>query len=284
LRLPPLYWRMTDSRTDGGSTDEATSLDVGGDDPAAATVADIDLDADLSGRTALVTGSARRVGRAFLLALAAAGADVAVHYHTSADAAAATAADAREFGVEATTVQGDVTDPESVDALFDAVEAELGGVDVLVNNVGDFDDRHWREIEWSAWTRVVETTFYGTVLCARRALDGMEDRGYGRIVNVSFADVPNHAPPVNFPYFVGKTGVAMFTRMLAYDTRNAGVTVNAVAPFAVENTEAGVSAFPRDRPASFADVVRPALFFCSDGADYLSGETIAVDGGRLPEA
>jgi Dehydrogenases with different specificities (related to short-chain alcohol dehydrogenases) len=118
---------MADPRTDGGSTDGAAPLDVGGDDPAAATVADIDLDVDLSGRTALVTGSARRVGRAFLLALAAAGADVAVHYHTSADAAAATAADAREFGVEATTVQGDVTDPESVDALFDAAEPTSAG-------------------------------------------------------------------------------------------------------------------------------------------------------------
>jgi len=79
---------------------------------------------------------------------------------------------------------------------------------------------------------------------------------------------------VNFPYFVAKTGVLMFTR---------GITVNAVSPFAVENTEAGVESFPRGRPASFADVAAPLRFFLSDAAAYVSGQNVAVDGGRLPE-
>ncbi|WP_299232823.1 SDR family NAD(P)-dependent oxidoreductase [Natronomonas sp.] len=240
---------------------------------------------DLEGRTALVTGSAKRVGRELLLSIAECGADVAVHYHTSDAAAAETAEAAREHGVEATTVQGDVTDPESVDALFGAVESELGGVDVLVNNVGDFDARHWADIEWASWRNVVETTFYGTVLCSRRALAGMAERGWGRIVNIGFADSDRmHAAPVNFPYFVAKTGVLMFTRMLAADTADAGITVNAVSPFAVENTEAGVEEFPRGRPAAFEDVAAPLRFFLSDAAAYVSGENVAVDGGRLPES
>ncbi len=239
---------------------------------------------DLDGRTALVTGSARRVGRELLLRIADCGADVAVHYNGSAEAAAATAAEARERGVEATTVQGDVTDPESVDALFDAAEAELGTVDVLVNNVGDFDARHWEDIEWSAWRNVVESTFYGTVLCSRRALPGMRENGWGRIVNIGFADSDRmHAHPVNFPYFVAKTGVLMFTRMLAADTQDDGVTVNAVSPFAVENTVSDVSGYPRGRPASFDDLAAPLLFFLSEAASYISGENVAVDGGRLPE-
>jgi len=244
----------------------------------------MDWSPDLSGRTALVTGSATRVGSALLLRLAACGADVAVHYRTSDEAAAATAADARERGVEATTVQGDVTDPDAVDALFDDAEDALGTVDLLVNNVGDFDPRHWEAIEWSAWRDVVESTFYGTVLCSRRALPGMREQSWGRIVNIGFADCDRrHAHPVNFPYFVAKTGVLLFTRMLAADTQDDGITVNAVSPFAVENTVSDVSTLPRGRAAEFDDVAAPLLFFCSDHAGYVSGQNVAVDGGRLPE-
>ncbi|MFB6256596.1 MAG: SDR family NAD(P)-dependent oxidoreductase [Haloplanus sp.] len=216
---------------------------------------------DLGGRTALVTGSATRVGRELLLRIAACGADVAVHYRTSEAAATATAEEAREHGVAATTVQGDVTDPDEVDAMFDAVESELGAVEVLVNNVGNFDARHWADIEWAAWRDVVESTFYGTVADS--------DRGV--------------AHPVNFPYFVAKTGVLMFTRMLAADTQDDGITVNAVSPFAVENTVSDVSSFPRGRPASFDDVAAPLLFFLDESAAYISGQNVAVDGGRLAE-
>ena len=244
----------------------------------------MDLAPDLDGRAALVTGSATRVGRELLLTLAACGADVAVHYRTSDEAAEATAAEAREYGVDATTVSGDVTDPDAVDALFDDAEAALGTVDVLVNNVGNFDPRHWSEIEWPAWRDAVESTFYGTVLCSRRALDGMREQGWGRIVNIGFADSDRmHAHPVNFPYFVGKTGVIMFTRMLAADTQDDGITVNAVSPFAVENTVSDVSSFPRGRAASFEEVAAPLLFFLGEHAAYVSGENVAVDGGRLPE-
>jgi len=231
-----------------------------------------------------VTGSAKRVGRELLLTIAACGADVAVHYRSSADAAEETAARAREYGVEATTVQGDITDPDDVDVMFDSAEAALGTVDILVNNVGNFDARHWEDIEWSAWCDTVESTFYGTVLCARRALDGMRDAGWGRIVNIGFADCDRrHAHPVNFPYFVGKTGVLLFTRMLAGDTQDDGITVNAVSPFAVENTVSDVSAYPRGRAASFADVAAPILFFLGEDAGYISGQNVAVDGGRLAE-
>ena len=144
-------------------------------------------DADLAGRVALVTGSASGLGRGLALALADAGADVAVHYHSSDAEAATTAADAEAFGVSSTTVQGDVTDPESVDAMFESVEADLGGVDVLVNNVGDFDPRHWEEIGLEDWNRVISTNLTGTMLCSRRALPAMRQQEWGRIVNVGYA-------------------------------------------------------------------------------------------------
>lgn len=239
---------------------------------------------DLSGKTALVTGSAKRVGRELLLRIADCGADVVVHYNESEAEAETTADAAREHGVSVMTVEGDITEPKSVNSMFQTIESKLGSVDILVNNVGDFDARHWTEIEWDSWRNVVETTFYGTVLCSRRALPGMRKAKWGRIVNIGFADSDRmHAHPVNFPYFVAKTGVLMFTRMAASDTQDDSITVNAVSPFAVENTVSDVSTYPRGRAAAFDDVAAPVLFFLSDTASYISGENVAVDGGRLPE-
>jgi len=147
---------------------------------------------DLSGRTALVTGSAKGIGRELLLAIADCGADVAVNYRSSADDAAAVADRAREAGVEATTVQGDVTDPDSVDGMFAAVEDELGTVDVAVNNVGAFAPEHWAEMDLDTWNLVLDTNLTGTYLCSKRALDGMRDQG-GAASSTSATPPPNRA-------------------------------------------------------------------------------------------
>ncbi|MFB6107012.1 MAG: SDR family NAD(P)-dependent oxidoreductase [Halobacteriaceae archaeon] len=243
------------------------------------------LTPDLSGRTALVTGAAGGLGRALCLAVAARGASVAVHYHTSAEAAAATAADAREAGApRATTVQGDVTDADAVDAFFDDAEAALGRVDVLVNNVGDFAPAHWTDIDPETWRRVVETNFTGTYLCTRRALPAMREAGDGRVVNVGYASSEKGlVSPKNFPYFAAKAGVLMFTRMVAADTTDDGVTVNAVSPYVVENSDEFPDELPRGRPAAFEDVAQAVLFFLHPDSDYVSGENVEVDGGWLPE-
>ncbi|PCR91272.1 SDR family NAD(P)-dependent oxidoreductase [Natrinema ejinorense] len=239
----------------------------------------------LSDRTVLVTGSARGVGRELLLSTADCGARTAVHYHTSADAASEVAAEALERGAaDAMTIQGDVTDPEGVDGLFAGVEAELGSVDVLVNNVGDFAPARWDDIAFETWNRVLETNLNGTYLCSKRALPGMRERGYGRIVNVGYASSEQGlVSPKNFPYFVAKKGVLMFTRMLAADTQNDGITVNAISPYVVENSDEFPEELPRDRPASFEDLIAPLYFFLDPDSEYVSGENIEVDGGWLPE-
>ena len=245
----------------------------------------IDLNPDLSGRTALVTGSAHRVGREVLHRLAAAGADVAVHYRNSEAAAEETAAGARDHGVEAVTVQGDVTVPEDVDAMVTACEEALGPVDILVNGVGPFPRGNWDELSFGEWQQAIEGCLYGTYLCTQRVLPGMRDQGWGRVVNFGVADArDDHALPLNFPYFAAKKAVLMFTRAVAYDTQHDGVTVNAVSPYVVENSVVDTSELPRGRPASFDDVAAPILFFCSEAAGYLSGQNVAVDGGRLHEA
>jgi NAD(P)-dependent dehydrogenase (short-subunit alcohol dehydrogenase family) len=243
------------------------------------------LTTDLSGRVALVTGSATGIGRELALSLAEAGASVAVHYRTSAEAARATAAVAREASGSATTVQGDVTDPDDVDALFDAIEADLGAVEILVNNVGDFAPRHWAEIDFETWNRVLETNLNGTYLCSKRALPGMREAEWGRIVNVGYAGTDKALVyPKNFPYLVAKTGVVMFTRMLANDTRSDGITVNCVSPYVVENSEEFPDEAPRGRWATYADLRQVLFFFLDEDSEYVSGENVEVDGGWIPEA
>ena len=191
---------------------------------------------------------------------------------------------AREHDVEATTVQGDVTDPEAVDGLFSAVESALGSVDVLVNNVGAFAPTHWEEIDFETWNLVLETNLNGTYLCSKRALPGMRENGWGRIVNVGYASADRLlVAPKNFPYFVAKAGVIMFTRMLAADTQDTDITVNAISPYVVENSDVFPEDLPRDRPASFDDMSQAMLVFLEAGSGYLSGQNLAVDGGWRPE-
>lgn len=242
------------------------------------------IEPDLEGRTVLVTGSAKGLGRAFTLACADRGADVAVHFKTSESAAREVAESARERGAETTTVRGDVTDPDEVDALFGVVEADLGPVEILVNNVGMFAPRHWAEIDVETWRRVMETNVTGTYLCSRRALTGMRDRGYGRIVNVGYASSEKGmVNPKNAPYFMAKSSVLMFTRMLAADTAEDGITVNAVSPYVIENSDEFPEELPRGRPAAYEDVIQALFTFLEEGSGYISGTNLEVDGGWLPE-
>ena len=242
-------------------------------------------DLDLLGRVALVTGSAKGLGASLALACAEAGARVAVHYYTSDAEAAATAQEARERGAPgAIAVQGDVTDPDAVDALFDEIEAELGAVDVLVNNVGDFAPQHWEEIDFDTWTRVLETNLNGTYLCTKRALPAMREAEWGRVVNVGYAGSEKALThPKNLPYFIAKTGVIMFTRAVAADTTDDGITVNAVSPYVVESSDEFPDEAPRGRWAKFDDVRNAMTFFLTEEASYISGENIEIDGGWLPE-
>jgi NAD(P)-dependent dehydrogenase (short-subunit alcohol dehydrogenase family) len=239
---------------------------------------------DLTERVALVTGSAQGVGRELLLALAEDGADVAVHYRTSGEAAREVAERARETGVRATTVQADVTDPADVDDLFGTVEDDLGSVDVLVNNVGAFAPRHWEDIDYDTWRTVMTTNLDATYLCSRRALDPMREASFGRIVNVGYASsAKGLVSAKNFPYFVAKTGVLMFTRMLAADTQDTDITVNAISPYVVENSDEFPDELPRDRPASFEDMAQAMRFFLDGDSEYISGQNVEVSGGWLPE-
>jgi NAD(P)-dependent dehydrogenase (short-subunit alcohol dehydrogenase family) len=243
------------------------------------------IELDCSDWTVLVTGSARGVGREIALALAEQGATVPIQYNRSEAAAKEVAAEATERGAgSAMTVQADVTDPEEVDRLFETVEAEYGTVDVLVNNVGAFAPEHWESLSYETWQQVFATNVDATYLCSKRALPGMREQEFGRIVNVGYASSEKGLiNPKNAPYFMAKAGVLMFTRMLAGDTADDGITVNAVSPYVVENSDEFPDELPRGRPAAFEDLVQAVAFFLHPDSGYISGENVEVDGGWLPE-
>jgi len=243
------------------------------------------MEFDCSGRTVLVTGSARGVGRAISLALAERGASVAIHYNTSEEAAQEASEEATDRGApDVTTVQADVTDPDAVDELFATIETELGTVDVLVNNVGAFAPDHWESLTYETWRGVFETNVDATYLCSKRALPAMRKQEFGRIVNIGYASSEKGLiDPKNAPYFMAKAGVLMFTRMLAADTADDGITVNAVSPYVVENSDEFPAELPRGRPAAYEDLVQAVTFFLHPDSDYISGENVEVDGGWLPE-
>lgn len=246
---------------------------------------------DLTGRTALVTGSTRGIGRALAAGLARAGARVVVH---GRDLAAAEAV-ARELsalgGGGALAAAFDVTDAESVDAGFTAVEAELGGpLDILVNNAGIQRRAPIAEFSESDWDDLLATNLSGPFHCARRVAGGMAARGTGKIVQIGSVQ-SSLARPSIAPYGATKGGIVMLTQGLAADLSPRGVQVNTLAPgyFATELTQALVddadfSAWvagrtPAGRWGRVEELVGPLVFLCSDASAFVTGQTLYVDGG-----
>jgi len=240
---------------------------------------------NLRGRTALVTGAARRIGRAIAEDLAAAGAHVAIGHHTSVDEAEAVVAGIRARGGTAERFAADLGDPCAVEALAAAVAARLGPVDVLVNNASVF----YRtpidtlgEAEWDAIMTVNLKTPYLLSVTLGRA---MRARGAGKIVNL--ADIAADRPhPGYLPYNVSKAGIVALTRSLARELAPA-VQVNCVAPGPVleaidataESTAAVLRRTPLGRLGTAADVAA-AVRFLREGSDFVTGTTVVVDGGR----
>lgn len=242
----------------------------------------------LTGRTALVTGSTRGIGRRLAEGLSAAGATVIVH---GRDLEAARRA-AGEIGtgnpVHATAF--DVTDEAAVDAAIGAIEAEHGTPDVLVNNAGMQIRHPLTEFPVADWNALVSTNLTSAFLLAKRVAPGMIARGSGRIVNVGSVQSQLARPNIT-PYAATKGGIVMLTKGLCAELAPHGVTANAIAPgyFATELTQALVddaefSAWvagrtPAARWGDVADLVGPLVFLASEASAFVNGQVLYVDGG-----
>jgi NAD(P)-dependent dehydrogenase (short-subunit alcohol dehydrogenase family) len=234
---------------------------------------------------ALVTGSARRVGRAIALDLARAGFDLVVHHRTSTAEAAGVVLEAESMGVAATAVRADLSAPAEIAAMFAEVERLHGRLDVLVNSAAVFRRTPPATLDEEAFDFHVGVNLKAPYLCCIHAARLMRGPSPGRIVNV--ADVAAERPMRNYvPYCVSKAGLVMLTRSLAKALAPA-VLVNAVAPGTVlfredegEPDRARVIArIPRGRVGAPEDVAAAVRFLC-EGSEHVTGAVIPVDGGR----
>jgi NAD(P)-dependent dehydrogenase (short-subunit alcohol dehydrogenase family) len=244
----------------------------------------------LAGRVAVVTGAGQGIGRATALRLASDGAMVGA-LDLIGENAERTATEIRAAGGRAIALPCSVADATQIDRAMSQAERELGPVDIIANIAGIYG-RHMptRELPLDEWRRVLDVNITGTFLCCKRVLPGMIERRWGRIVNVASGHALSGRPNVA-PYSASKTAVIGFTKALALEVGRSGVTVNAVMPGVTdtamprENDPEGkrlpllAEQNPMGRIGRPEDIANAMAFLASDDASYITGQTIAVNGG-----
>jgi 3-oxoacyl-[acyl-carrier protein] reductase len=247
---------------------------------------------DLTGRRALVTGGGAGIGAAIARALGASGADVAVHYASSADGAAAIVDELTAAGRTAVAIQGDLTDSAQADAVVQQATEALGGLDILVNNAGHLVGRATvAEMTDEHWHQVLDVNLTSSFAVTRAALPALTASGAGRVILMSSLASENGGGAGSVPYAAAKAGVIGFTRALAKEIAPAGVTVNAVAPGFIGDTafhntftptkaqEGIVAGIPLGRAGTVDDVAGVALFLASELSSFVTGQVVDINGG-----
>jgi 3-oxoacyl-[acyl-carrier protein] reductase len=244
------------------------------------------MNIDLSGKTALVTGSTRGIGRAIAETLAGAGARVAVvgrDQARSEEAAAAISPEARGFAC-------DVGDIASVTALVEAVEKEFGGIDILVNNAGLTRDNILFRLKDDDWDAVIDANLRGAFVAIRAAARGMMKKRWGRIINIaSVVGVVGNKGQSN--YAASKAGLIGLTKSVAKELASRNILANVVAPGFVETDMTGAmtddakkalfTQIPLERLGKPSDIASLVAFLASDHSSYITGQVFIVDGGMV---
>lgn len=242
----------------------------------------------MSGKTAVVTGGSRGIGRAICLELARRGANVVFSYAGNTAAADKTLEELKALGVEARAIQGNVADPAAAKTLIDTAVKELGGIHILVNNAGITRDGLAMAMKEEDFDAVIETNLKGAFLCMKAAIRPMMKARYGRIVNLSSV-VALRGNPGQVNYCASKAGLIGMTKSLAKEMGARGITVNAVAPGYISTDmtaalpdaarDAMLSTIPVGRAGNPEDVAAAVAFLASEEAGYITGQVLSVDGG-----
>jgi 3-oxoacyl-(acyl-carrier-protein) reductase len=242
----------------------------------------------LAGKRALVTGGSRGIGKATALALAEAGAAVAINYQHSVQAADEVCRAAGDLGVKAYTYQADVSREDEAKAMIDSVIEDFGGIDILVNNAGITRDKSFLKLTKMMWDEVLGVNLNGVFHITRLVLPGMIESGFGRIINMtSIVGQTGNFGQSN--YAVSKGGLIAFTMSLAREVARKGVTVNAVAPGFIETDmtkdmpaaalTAVTAMTPLGRLGKPEEVAAAVCFLASPQSSYITGQVIPVNGG-----
>jgi 3-oxoacyl-[acyl-carrier protein] reductase len=231
---------------------------------------------------ALVTGASRGIGKAIAVALAEAGADVAVNYRQQAEAADSVALNIRQLGRRCITVQADVSESREVDRLFEEVEKNLGAVNILVNNAGIASALSPSQVTQADWHETIRVNLTSVFLVTQRALPAMRAKRWGRIINLSSV-AAQYGGVVGPHYSASKAGILGLTHSYASFLAKEGITVNAIAPALIETDMiAGLTALTPDRLpvgtfGSVDEVARIAVLLAQ--SSFLTGQTINPNGG-----
>jgi glucose 1-dehydrogenase len=250
----------------------------------------------LNGKVAIVTGGDTGIGKAISLAFAREGARLVINYIGDRKPADALVEEIEHFGGEAIAVSADVSKQEDADLLLRAATTAYEGVDVLVNNAGIEEKHPFIEMPFEAYRKIIDVNLTGTWLCSQAAAREMvrQKRG-GRIINISSVH-EELAMPTNAAYCASKGGIRMFMRTLSVELACHGITVNNVAPGAVDTPmDAPLKRDPKQQDALLAEIplgrmARPeevagvVLFLASDEAAYVTGATYFIDGGMTKQS
>ncbi|MBX0322145.1 SDR family oxidoreductase [Halomicroarcula sp. F13] len=249
------------------------------------------MEYDLTDRTVLITGGGRGMGKAAAEKFAQNGADVVVN-DIDDEVAESTAAELRDGGADAVGIGADVSDDAEVAAMVETATEELGTIDVLLNNAGVGDAGPFLDDQYDDTFQLnLDVHLHGALNCIREVVDGMVDRGYGKIVNTTSIHTKN-AVGMSPAYDVGKFSLLGLTKSLALELGREGIRVNAVAPgwadtrmtdeFSDAVTQQILDNNPLGRFADPEDVANAMVFLASPASDYINGHELRVDGGQVP--
>ncbi|TKR25779.1 3-oxoacyl-ACP reductase FabG [Natronomonas salsuginis] len=242
----------------------------------------------LEGKTCLVTGGSRGIGRGIAEELGRCGANVVVNYRSSAAEAEATAATIVDAGGDALTAQADISEYDQVESMCESVHERFGAVDVLVNNAGITVDKKFENMTREDWDRVIDVNLGGTFNCTHCFFDDIRSAAEGRLINISSV-VGQQGNYGQANYATTKSGLFGFTRTLALELASEGSTANCVAPGFVDTGMLEIvpdrvrekirRRIPLDRFATPEDVAGIVRFVASDDSSYMTGQILAVNGG-----
>lgn len=235
----------------------------------------------LKGKIALVTGSAKNLGRAIAVELAKQDIKVAIHYHTNEKKAQQTLKEIRRYS-NGVMVKADLINQKDAVTMFRYIVTKLGNVDILINLVGNFIFEPITTTTFEKFKDVIKSNLYSTFLCCQAVLPHMKKGGWGRIIN--FGCVGAESITIRektTPYYIAKTGVIMLTKVLAYEYAKYGITINSISPGILETSVAKPKT-PSGKYAQFIDIINVINFIIKEESSYINGANIEVAGGWRP--
>ncbi len=244
----------------------------------------------LTGKTAIVTGGARGIGRAIALTLAAAGANIVINYSSSSKAADEVVNEAKKLGVSALSLKADVSKNEEIENLVKEVLNDFGSIDILVNNAGITRDNLLIRMSEKDFMDVIDINLKGAFICTKHVSKVMIKQRSGKIINIaSVVGVMGNAGQSN--YSASKAGLIGFTKSIAKEIASRGINVNAVAPGYIQTDmtaslsdkvkEEFINGIPLKRAGLPQDVANAVLFLSSEYSEYITGQVINIDGGMV---